>query len=81
MARPKMINGTLNLDFGHIFYQKKINDIKNKDIVTMKFKELTGHDIDISANYVPELKTADTEKENKDLNNISNIFDGAEVLQ
>jgi len=81
MARPKMVDGTLNLDFGHLFYQKKINDIKNKDIVMLKFKELTGHDIDIAANYVPELKKVDTEKENKDLNNISNIFDGAEVLQ
>jgi DNA polymerase-3 subunit gamma/tau len=81
MARPKMIDGTLNLDFGHLFYQKKINDIKNKDIVMLKFKELTGHDINIAANYVPELKKVDTEKQNKDLNNISNIFDGAEVLQ
>ncbi len=81
MARPKMIEDTLNLDFGHLFYQKKINDIKNKDIVTLKFKELTGHDIAVSANYAPELKNIDTKKENNDLNNISNIFDGAEVLQ
>ena len=84
-SKPKIVNGELEISFSHLFHQKKINEAKNKDIIIENFNELTNHSIEVNCVFVKEDKKVTENKQSTndkpDISNISNIFDGAEVLE
>ena len=84
-ASPKLVDNKLELTFGYAFHQKRINDAKNKDIISECFTELTGNKVEIDCIYKKELAKEDKKDSIKtdslDISNISNIFDGAKVLE
>jgi len=59
--------------------------ILNSDIIIEKFNELTNHSIEVNCVFVKEDKKVTENKQSTndkpDISNISNIFDGAEVLE
>ena len=83
-AKPKMFENKLELTFDFVFHQKRINDPKNKEIINLKYKELTGNNIEIECIFKKIDKKANIEPKSDDLSNIkniTNIFDGAKVIK
>lgn len=83
MASPTFSDNTVTLTFTFAFHQKRISDSKNKQILTKILGDLMGNPIDlvcvVDTSRKPKKATKKSEPEN--LDNISNIFGGAEVLE
>lgn len=87
MARPDFSEpGKLNLTFAFAFHQKRINDAKNRKIVADILHQLTGEVVQVACHLDKTLATskpaAKSEKTPQaDINSISNIFGGGELLE
>jgi hypothetical protein len=97
MAQPDFSEpGKLELAFAFAFHQKRLNDAKNREIISEAVATVTGQQVDITCSYNPELKgttlqpsvavlpepvTAAKPSEDPSLSAISNIFGGGELLQ
>ena len=90
MAKPVFKdNNKLDLIFDFAFHQKRVNDSKNKQIITAIIHDLTDQNYQIEChlnssrppspdfNFNPDKKT---KLPNKDLAKISKIFGGGELI-
>lgn len=77
MAKPEFDGTTLTLGFKFVFHQKRINEIKNRQIFADVFSRLYGGPVEISC-IVAEPTTAAGAP---DVSAVSNIFGGAELLE
>jgi DNA polymerase III subunit gamma/tau len=90
-AKPTMSeDNTLVLGFSFELHRKKLNDSTNQAIVCKIMKELTGKDIklecyvdkSIKASHAPQTSQPVSKTDSKkDIESISNIFSGAEVIE
>lgn len=83
MADISYENGTLTLRFKFAFHQKQINDAKNRKIIEDIITQQTGDSVTI---VCESMKTGKQELSNTlnastNLDTVSNIFGGAEVLE
>ena len=86
MANPIFTPDSIELQFKFAFHQKRLNEVKNKQIIANYIKQITGSDVNVICTYhkdaaagaVAEGTTATTPA--PALETISNIFGGAEVL-
>lgn len=88
MATPLFRNGDLTLVFAFPFHQKRLDDSKNKQILSEIIKEQTGKSVSITCIVdkkqasPPENPPQSKDQPDKDpLTTISNIFGDAEVLE
>lgn len=90
MAHPNFDTaGRIELGFAFAFHQKRIMDAKNRKVLADIINELTGQQVEIIctlnkdlANTKPKTAAKPTPKQNStDINAISNIFGGAELLE
>lgn len=84
MAKPNLVDDTLELIFGYKFHQQRINEAKNKEIVSNILQSLTGHSIDIICTYKADMKkevTIEAENDTQDIKNINNIFGETKVIE
>lgn len=93
MATPIFNDGELTLSFEFPFHQKRVNDVKNKQIISDSIAEVTG--VQAGINCIVDKKTAtppvptprpeitldETPQAASPLDTISNIFGGGEVLE
>lgn len=83
MAEPRFEDDTLTLAFRFAFHQKQINSDKNRKIVSDVIKHETGQNVMITCvidkDSQPNLN-ANADNKNNIVNNVSDIFGGAEVL-
>lgn len=87
MAVPEFKDNELTLRFAFPFHQKRFNEDKNRSLISEIIKKQTGQavfivclvDKSLSAAQQPEAKPL--EKPDDPLDNISNIFGSAEVLE
>lgn len=88
MAEPQFEDGRLTLSFGFSFHQKRLNEAKNRQLLADILHQIVGEDIVIASAVdpakrhglstpKPEVKASGTQQ----LDAISNIFGGAEVLE
>ncbi|HSH18224.1 MAG TPA: DNA polymerase III subunit gamma/tau [Candidatus Saccharimonadales bacterium] len=91
MAQPVFSDDSLELQFNFAFHQKRINEVKNKQIVADFIKQATGRDILVQCTVnkaaSPSPGAAASAGANSpppagtpELESISNIFGGGEVL-
>lgn len=91
MAQPQISGDTLVLSFSFAFHQKRINESKNKQLITDVLKEVTGRNVVVKC-IVDSHQKADPIKivtkpipkastSSNPVNTISNIFGSAEVLE
>lgn len=85
MAIPHLDGNTVTLSFRFAFHQKRINEVKNKQIIADLLQEVTGVPVSIIcvvANDTADspVKTKPTQVTDTTIATISNIFGGAEVL-
>lgn len=85
MATPEFTDNELLLHFGFGFHKKRVDDAKNREVISSILKDLNGNIYSVRCELsVPEKsKPALIKKkmvEDDALNNISNIFGGAEML-
>jgi DNA polymerase-3 subunit gamma/tau len=93
MAKPRFESGNLILALQFPFHYKRLEETRNKEILLKTLQELTGRSISITCELVPiesplpsikseEFLVSEPETVEKDqLENINNIFGGAELLQ
>ncbi|GAC1386872.1 MAG: hypothetical protein NVS1B7_6880 [Candidatus Saccharimonadales bacterium] len=95
MAVPYMTDDTLTLSFSFPFHQKRINEAKNKLIISDVITALTGSSVTIicvmekdapaqaiaKIEPIAEVTHQINEPENSTIDTISNIFGGAEILE
>jgi len=95
MAEPRILdNGSLELVLAFAFHQKRLNEAKNRQIISKAITTITGQTIEIICTLDPDLKsqkrTASApmaapvppeSKGSESLSAISNIFGGGELLQ
>jgi DNA polymerase-3 subunit gamma/tau len=89
MASPSFADeDSLDLRFQFDFHKKRMLDANNRKIVMDIIKELTGKDVSIECHVdkdakPKEVKAAPLKKKEpgQDISNISNIFDGAKLLE
>lgn len=71
---------TVELKFSFAFHQKRVNEVKNRQIISATIQEITGHKVKVkcllSAKAVPK-----TAAGTADMSTISNIFGGGELLE
>jgi len=83
MATPIFTPDGIELQFKFAFHQKRLNEVKNKQIIAGFIKQLTGTDVAIVCTYVKDAAPGGALPEQTKpaaLDSISNIFGGAEVL-
>lgn len=83
MANATYANDTLTLSFKFAFHQKRINDAKNKQIITDIIHEQSGDSVHlecIMGDADAEVAAPAPDKSNA-IDTVSNIFGGAEVLE
>lgn len=78
MAKPEFDGTTLNLGFKFAFHQKRINEVKNRQIFADVFTRLYGAPVEITC-IVVEHDNANSPA--PDVAAISNIFGGGELLE
>jgi len=78
MAQPQLQDNKLVLTFKFAFHQKRINEPKNRKLFATVIEKLYGSPLEITC-VVAEPETIAGEK--PDINAISNIFGGAELLE
>ncbi len=88
MAEPKLYDGKLVLHFKFGFHQKQVNEQKNRQIIADTIHEISGDNLEIACDKAnkdtPSNKVATPQEppaESVDINAISNIFGGAEVVE
>lgn len=83
MAEVSVQDNIITLSFKFPFHKKKIDDQKNKVIVSDMIKTLTGKDFQIvSAVIVPREPTkSKTDKKTNAVSSVSDIFGGGELLE
>jgi NADH:ubiquinone oxidoreductase subunit C len=89
MAQPDFSNkGELSLAFAFEFHKKRLSEANNKKVLSDVIHNLTGQSIIIDCtldkNATPltvETKAPEPKDESADVKTISNIFNGAEVLE
>lgn len=82
MAQPVMRDNNLTLAFSFAFHQKKINESKSKRIISDIFEQLTGQTITVICITEKKTVAASLKKPpSGELDTISNIFGGGEVLE
>ncbi len=96
MAEPRLhADGSLELVLAFAFHQKRLNEAKNRQIISDAIANITGQPADITCTFDPDLKiskpqaaggkpitTSPTETTaSAPLSAISNIFGSAEVLE
>jgi len=83
MATPIFTPEGIELQFKFAFHQKRLNEVKNKQIIAGFIKQLTGADVAIVCTYVKDAAPGGAQpQETKPatIDSISSIFGGAEVL-
>jgi DNA polymerase-3 subunit gamma/tau len=83
MATPVFTAEGIELQFKFAFHQKRLNEVKNKQIIADFVKQLTGSDVNIVCTYVKDAAPGGGEPVQANpaaIENISNIFGGAEVI-
>ena len=83
MADAQYANNTLTLTFKFAFHQKRINDVKNKQIITDIIHQQSGENVLLEC-IIGTIETKDSTsvpEQNNTLDTVSNIFGGAEVLE
>lgn len=84
MAEPTFEDHTVTLNFAFAFHQKRINESKNKQIISESLEQVLGHPVTVNCvtSAVPK-KTAlaTVTKSDTTIATISNIFGSAEVLE
>ena len=91
MAQPEFTDGTLKLHFGFSFHQKRLNEAKNRQILTEIVQQATGRAVTVECLVdktataprptVPATPDPPTINTANDLVTISNIFGGGELLE
>ncbi len=91
MANPTIDGDELTLTFGFAFHQKRLNETKNKQVITDIVQKVSGKPITITCAIgkvtsspkalTVEPPVAATTSSNDTVSTISNIFGGAEVLE
>ncbi|HTE58217.1 MAG TPA: DNA polymerase III subunit gamma/tau [Verrucomicrobiae bacterium] len=93
MATPIFNDGELILSFEFPFHQKRVNDVKNKQIISDSITEVTGMQAGINCivdkktstppqpTSRPEIALDESPQPASPLDTISNIFGGGEVLE
>jgi DNA polymerase-3 subunit gamma/tau len=76
MAQPEFNGERLTLAFKFAFHQKRVNEAKNRKLISDVIERLYGQPVEIEC-IVAEVATA----EKPDVSTISNIFGGAELLE
>lgn len=85
MGEPTFDGDSLTLSFAFAFHQKRLSESKNAQLLVNIIEEVTGERVtlactlDSSSDTTPNPETKPTK--NHDLQAISNIFGGAEVLE
>lgn len=77
MATPEFDGDKLNLTFKFAFHQKRMNEAKNRNIITEVAEKLYEKPLEITF----KIQEVSSEDSKSDLTNVSNIFGGAELLQ
>jgi DNA polymerase-3 subunit gamma/tau len=88
MAHPIFIDGGVELQFKFAFHQKRINEVKNRQIIAGYIKQVTGSEAEVKCTYNKDAESGtgvtpapDTAKPDATaVAAISDIFGGAEVL-
>jgi DNA polymerase-3 subunit gamma/tau len=85
MANPEFAANDVTLKFAFGFHQKRLSELKNQELLKSIIKELLDIEVNILSiidNSQPLAIAANNANtvDNADLVNISNIFDGAEVV-
>lgn len=81
MAEPSLDEAGLVLSFKFAFHQKQINNDKNRRIISDTIKDQTGQDISITCVVAKKGDGPVKDTKNNIVNNVSDIFGGAEVLE
>lgn len=87
MATPLFGDGELTLAFAFPFHQKRLDDPKNKQLISETILQLTGTPViikcivDKNAEAAPATPPKAEPVAKDPLDTISNIFGGAEVLE
>ena len=83
LATPKIDNDVLVLSFRFPLHQKKVNQAKNKDLITKIVSEVTGQNLAVKVVVGDNVKPAAQPAKSNDssIKNISNIFGQPEVLE
>ncbi len=87
MATPQFADNTLTLAFAFPFHQKRLDDPKNKQILSQIITDQTGLEViimcivDKKADKAPSAGMETTAGSNSPIDAISNIFGSAEVLE
>lgn len=91
IAKPRFEKDGLVLLLGFPFHQKRLNEARNKQIITNIVAELSGGPITITCEldhaykptnfYNPRPQSAAKKVDDNALDNISNIFGGGEVIE
>jgi len=79
MAQPELADQTLTLGFEFGFHQRQVSEAKNRQIVADTIQELTSLPLKISFIVINKKSTKPTPPP-QNLETISNIFGGGEVL-
>lgn len=77
MGRPEFDGNKLLLTFKFAFHQKRLTEAKNHKLLTEVVERLCGRPIEIAC----RVAETDSQAVKPDMNNISNIFGGAELLE
>ncbi len=85
MASPNFEDGKITLSFGFAFHQKKLSDAKNQQVLKDMIKQSTGQSVMIECVLdEPDkaaAKKAEPVMQTNNLEAISNIFGGAEIVE
>jgi hypothetical protein len=87
MAQPSFEEGSVTLAFAFPFHQKRLNEANNRQKLADIIQSLTGQPVNIDcvvdkAAKAPTVETPIVPKQaDGDMSAISNIFNGAELLE
>jgi DNA polymerase III subunit gamma/tau len=90
MAAPEIAFNTLTLRFAFKFHKERMSEVKNREIISVIMKDITGRDVSIVCEISEELKKSQKEftpelhveqSDPKTIETITNIFGGGELLE
>ena len=80
MAEPRLEGNQLILSLEFPFHYKRLEEARNRAILSQTLEDLTGHSIDFKYELSPKEKKTSVSKDEQ-LKTISNIFGNVELLQ
>ena len=86
MATPIFKDDGVELQFKFAFHQKRLSEVKNKQIIAEYIRQTTGRDVQVECTFIKNQSGAavaqpgDKFVKAPALETISNIFGGGEVL-